>query len=383
MSLREAFEANFASGVEVGAAVSVFHKGREVCSLHGGFRDAEGKVPWDDDTLVLVWSATKGPAAACVLHAIQSAGLGLDHRIVDFWPEFGAEGKEDITLAHVLSHRAGLCALESTSADAFDHAGVIAAIESQPPATPVGTQSAYGPRVFGYVLDEIVRRLAGGETLGSYWRRVFGDPLGLDFWIGLPAAEHHRVATMLAARATDVANGSGDTFSKAFADPQSLTRRAFSTPGGMRGVAAMNTVSYREASLPATGGIGSATALARFYSMLSEECTNTGSGMFTPATTGWMTNRLAQGADLVLHQEMAFAAGFMMDPLDKEGRKIRALLGPSALAFGHAGAGGGLAFADPERQISFAYVMNRMEPGVLPKKRCLSLVEAVYRDLKI
>lgn len=380
-NLREAFEANFAAGIEVGASVSVFHEGREVCSLHGGFRDADRNVPWDADTLSLVWSATKGPSAACVLHAMQAAGVDLNTRVAEFWPEFAGGGKETITLSHVLSHRAGLCSLDSPTATAFDHAGVVAAIESQTPVTPVGSTSAYGPRVFGYLLDEIVRRLAGGEALGDYWRRGFAEPLELDFWIGLPALQHHRVATMLSARVEELASQASDPFSKAFSDPTSLTRRAFASPRGLGGVAAMNTAAYRSASLPAMGGIGSATALAHFYSALAEERFGHGSGLFSKQGTDWMTTRLVQGVDGVLQKEMAFAAGFMMDPLDAGDQKVRQLLGPSRSAFGHAGAGGGLAFADPERRIGFAYVMNKMEPGVLPNRRCLSLVEAAYRDL--
>ncbi len=380
--LIEAFEANFAAGVEVGASVSVFFEGREVCSLHGGHRDADRSMPWDADTLCLVWSATKGPSAACVLHAMQSAGVDLNTRVAAFWPEFAGGEKDEVTLAHVLSHRAGLCALESESATAFDHTSVVAAIESQRPVTSVGVASAYGPRVFGYLLDEIVRRLSGGEPLGSYWRRVFADPLNLDFWIGLPADQHHRAATMLSARVEELASQASDPFAKAFADPASLTRRAFASPRGLGGVAAMNTPAYRSASFPAMGGIGSATALARFYSALAEDCAIRGGALFSRLSTDWMTTRLTQGLDGVLQKEMSFAAGFMMDPLDTAGRKIRQLFGPSTSAFGHAGAGGGLAFADPERRIGFAYTMNKMEPGVLPKKRCLALVEAAYRDLE-
>jgi CubicO group peptidase (beta-lactamase class C family) len=379
--LLEAFEANFAAGLEVGASVSVFHKGHEICSLHGGFCDSDRTAPWDKNTLSLVWSATKGPSSSCVLHAMQAAKVDLTMRVAEFWPEFATGGKEEITLAHILSHRAGLCALDSTSATAFDRASVIAAIESQPPVAPIGTHSAYGPRIYGYLIDEIVRRLAEGEPLGDYWRRVFADPLGLDFWIGLPRQEHHRVATMLSARIDELPAQASDTFAKAFADPSSLTRRAFACPRGLGGVASMNTPPYREAHFPAMGGIGSASALARFYSILAEECSGRDDGIFMSTTRGWLNSRLVQGVDRVLQKEMAFAAGFMMDPLDGAGQKIRQLLGPTTSAFGHAGAGGGLAFADPEHRIGFAYVMNKMEPGVLPGKRCLSLVEAAYQDL--
>jgi CubicO group peptidase (beta-lactamase class C family) len=131
------------------------------------------------------------------------------------------------------------------------------------------------------------------------------------------------------------------------------------------------------------GGIGSAEALAKFYAMLAQGGRWNGREYLGPQASQWMRQRLTQGPDGVLQMETCFAAGFMMDPLNSSGQKIRSLLGPSRLAFGHAGAGGSLGFADPERGIGFAYVMNQMEPGVLPNDRCLSLVAAVYDDLKI
>jgi CubicO group peptidase (beta-lactamase class C family) len=375
--LRQAFEKNFTDGLEIGAALTVFRNGGEVISICSGFCDAARSVPWRDETMVLIWSATKGVSAACVLHAMQEGGAGLQTRVADFWPEFAQSGKDTLTLGHVLSHRAGLCTLDDASANILNRDSVVRAIEKQAPLLPVEAGPAYGPRIFGFVLDEILRRLSGGEALADYWRRVFAEPLGIDLWIGLPENLNHRVATILPPRGGRP--GAGDElFARSFADPESLTRRAFSSLKGISGISAMNAPEIRAASLPSMGGIASAQALAKFYAMLAAGGTWGGRAFFKKETLAWMSTRLTQGFDPVLQRELSFSAGFMMDPIGGDGKKIRSLLGPSPSAFGHAGAGGSLGFADPEQGIGFAYVMNQMASGVLPDERCTALVRSLY-----
>ena len=376
-AVEEAFRRNFDEGLEVGAALCVFESGEEVLSLHGGFRDAARQEPWEESTIVLVWSATKAPASACALHAIHEAGLDLETPVAEIWTEFAQSGKEKLTLGHVMTHRAGLCALDDPSANLLDRESVVSAIERQRPQLPPEAGPAYAPRVFGFLLDEIVRRLAGGESLGARWRRVFAEPLGLDFWIGLPESEHHRVATMLAPKPGPPAKAD-ELFLKAFTNSSSLTRRAFASPAGLAAASAMNAPEVRSASLPAMGGIGSARALAKFFAMLASGGTCQGREFLNPEILDWIAGPATQGFDPVLQREMAFAAGFTRDPVDAIGKKIRSMLGPSTAAFGHAGAGGSLAFADPERNLGFAYVMNQMELGVLPHERCQSLVRALF-----
>lgn len=368
-----AFEQNFASRGELGASVCVWQDGREVISLAGGWRDRHESQPWTEDTTVLVWSATKGPAAACVLHAMQTRGVDLTTRVAEVWPEFAAAGKERITFAQALSHSAGLPVLD-VGASVFDHAAVAAAIAAQAPHWTPGTAHGYAPRLFGYFLDEVVRRLSGA-TLGTYWRTHFAEPLGLDFWIGLPTEQHSRVASIFPAKS---APPKGDRFYTAFATPGSFTIRAFGSPAGLQSVAAMNSPEAREASLPGFGGIGTARALAKFYAMLANGGTLDGRVFFQQDTLAWMSTPLAQGDDRVLLMDTAFAAGFQCDPISPTGEKTRTLFGLSLRAFGHPGAGGSHAFADPEHRIAFAYVMNQMEPGVMPGPKALGLIEALY-----
>src|ERR1700732_4573574 len=193
------FEENFQKLGELGAAVSVWQHGKSIVDLCGGFRDAHRAVPWSDDTLVLIWSATKGLGSACVLHVLQERKIDIEQRVAEFWPEFAQAGKENITLAQLLSHQAGLCALDR-QVDVLDYAAVIDALEKQKPLWPPGTAHGYHARTFGFLLDELVRRIAD-KTSSDYLREKFAEPLKLDLWIGLPEKENSRAATIYPAKA--------------------------------------------------------------------------------------------------------------------------------------------------------------------------------------
>ena len=370
--IAELFRENFTCFGDLGASVSVWQDGREIVSLADGWRDRQQTAPWIAETPVLVWSATKGPAAACVLHAMQERGIALHTPVADVWPEFAQRGKERVTFAQALSHQSGVPVLDR-AVSVFDHSAVAEAIAVQQPHWEPGTAHGYGPRLYGFLLDELVRRMTG-QTLGSYWRGTFAEPLGLDFWIGVPPAMADSVAQIHPPKTAPPK----DRFYSAFVTPGSFTLRAFGSPAGLHSVASMNTPEGRTASLPGFGGIGTARALAKFYAMLACGGVFDGRTYFQPATLGWMMTTLVQSDDRVLLTENAFSAGFMRDPLSSDGGKIRALFGPSQSAFGHPGAGGSHAFADPESRITFAYVMNQMEPGVLPGPKALRLVEAIY-----
>jgi CubicO group peptidase (beta-lactamase class C family) len=367
--VRAAFEENFRRGGEIGAAVCVWQDGHEVLSLTAGSRDVAGTEPWTDDTLVFLWSATKGPAAAAALHALQEAEVSLDAPVASVWPEFAAAGKDRLSFADLLAHRAGLAVLEADGLDVADLEGVAAALAAQPPNWPLGTAHGYAPRTFGFLLDGLVRRLAG-VSLGTYWRRVFGGPLDLDLWIGLPEELDHRVARMHAAKASDLKEPG--PFEHALADAGSLTARSFARPAGLSAAAATNRPEVWRRENPSFGAIGNARALAHFYGHLAA------GALFRGPWREALTRRVSNGPDLILRQPSAFSAGFMMDPVDDRGGKLRATLGPALDAFGHPGAGGSLGFADPENAIGFAYVMNRMEHGVLREIRPARLVRALY-----
>jgi CubicO group peptidase (beta-lactamase class C family) len=365
------FRENFEKFGELGAAVSIWQNGKPVVDLYDGFCDARHEKPWEVNTLVLVWSATKGIGSACVLHVLQEGGIGTDRIVAEFWPEFAQAGKEKITLAQLLSHQAGLCALDAR-VDMLDYGAVIRALEVQKPLWLPGTAHGYHARTFGFLLDELVRRIAG-KTLSQYWREVFAQPLNLDLWIGLPEKENPRVATVYA-----VKGGRPPEPKQFYSDlrtPGTLARKTFTSPYGLNSVSAMNTPENRARPIVSFGGIGSASALAKFYFMLANGGKLDGQTFFSEETITWMTTNLVDGMDRVFQIPTAFSAGFMKDPRNT----ARRLFGPSRNAFGHPGAGGSHAFADPENRISFAYVMNQMEQSLLPNEKSLRLVDEVYR----
>lgn len=377
--IRAHFEGNFSERGELGAAVSVWQDGREVLSLAGGrCAKTPDAPPFTADTPVLVWSATKGPASTCVLHVLATDGIPLTTPVAALWPEFAQHGKGEITLSQLLSHSAGLAALDDpATVDVRDHDAVADALAVQTTNWPPGTAHGYHPRTFGFLLDEIIRRQRPGQTLGGYWREHFAEPHNLDFWIGLPpdTAAAGRVATIYPAQ---LPSRLGERppeqaeFYRALADPASLTRRAFVSPSGLHQVSAMNAPENRARELPSFGGIGTAGALAKFYSLLAA-----GALLPEPARN-WPWTPLTDGADEILRLPTAFSAGFMMDPRGSgDGNKLRQLFGPGVRAFGQPGAGGSHAFGDPDRALGFAYVMNAMESGVLPNERSLGLVRAL------
>jgi CubicO group peptidase (beta-lactamase class C family) len=365
------FEENFARFSELGAAISVWQNGQPLLNLHGGFRDAKRERPWTADTIVLFWSATKGLGSACLLHLLQERAIDLDRRVAEFWPEFAQSGKNEITLTQLLSHQGGLCALDA-KVDVLDYDAVIDALEKQTALWSPGTAHGYHARTFGFLIDELVRRI-GGITVSRYWRRVFGEPLHLDIWIGLPESEQERAATIYAAKAGGTATPA--KFYQDLVTPGTLARKAFTSPSGFQSVSAMNSRENRARPIVSFGGIGSATSLAKFYAMLANGGELDGHRFFTENTIAQMTTTLVSGLDRVFQIPTAFSSGFMKDPPDA----TRRIFGPSSLAFGHPGAGGSHAFADPDHKISFAYVMNQMEQSLLPNEKSLRLVDAIYR----
>ena len=372
--LKPLFHENFEKFGELGAAVSIWQDGKPVVDLYGGFCDARHEKPWKPDTLVLVWSATKGIGTACVLHVLQEHGINVDRRVAEFWPEFAQVGKERVTLAQLLSHQAGLCALDAR-VDILDYCAVIRALELQKPLWPPGTAHGYHARTFGFLLDELVRRIAG-TALSEYWREMFAQPLGLDLWIGLPEKENQRVATVYAAK-----SGKPPEPKQFYSDlvtPGTLARKTFSSPYGLKSVSEMNNPAIRAQPIVSFGGIGSAFALAKFYCMLANGGQLDGHTFFSEETITWMTTTLADGMDRVFQIPTAFSAGFMKDPRNA-GRR---LFGRSPIAFGHPGAGGSHTFADPENRLSFAYVMNQMEQSLLPNEKSLRLVDAIYSSVE-
>lgn len=363
----DVFERNFRERGEIGASVSIWCDGVEYLSLGEGWCEKEQTRSWTVDTLIPVYSATKGPAAATLLMALEEKGLGADTAVREIWEKFPLK---DATFAQLLSHQCGLAVLDH-AADIRNHDEVVAAIEMQHPYWIPGEGHGYHPRTFGALVDQPVRLLTG-RTLGQYWREVIADPCGLDFWIGLGEKEWPRVATLYPGKASPSDLEAG--FYKEFNTPRSLTRRAFSSPRGLQAVHEMNQPAAWSAGLPAMGGIGTASALAKFYQIAGGMIP----GPLPPKVLAALSSHQSTSDDKILLKQTSFTCGCQQDPLDEGGKKMRSLYGESIEAFGHPGAGGSHAFVDPISGISFAYTMNQMEMSVMPGLKCTEMVDALY-----
>lgn len=342
-----------------GAALALYQRDRCILSLYGG--KASPSKPWTATTPCLIWSASKGIASACLLHALQEHSIALEAPVAALWPEFAANGKEKISLAQLLSHQAGLAAMNIQGLSIIDHESIIAALASQAPNWDIiAGGHGYGARTFGFLLDEIIRRMTG-MTLSQYWNQTFREPLNLDLWFGFPEDRLGDVATVIAPKTPPTPSD----FSRAFANPSSLTRRALSEPGGILTPSVMNTPAMRRASIPSLGAIATADALARFYALLANQ-----NSFFREATHLHMQRTLSRGLDFTLLEPTSFSAGFMSN---HDG-----VYGPSATAFGHPGAGGSLGFADPESGLGLAFIPSAMHPGALPGPRTQKLLHSLY-----
>lgn len=363
----EVCERNFRTRGELGASVSIWCDGKEVLSCGHGWCEREQTRVWTRATLVPVYSATKVPAAATLLLALASRGLNEDTPVREVWPRFPVAAA---SFSQLLSHQCGLSALDQR-ASVYDHPGVVRAIEAQTPAWVLGDGHGYHPRTFGTLVDEPVRRLTG-LPLGGYWREMIAGPLDLDFWIGLPESEWPRVARLYPGKAgkDDLA----DAFLKQLTVSGSFTRRAFASPRGLHAIHDMNEPRAWAAGLPALGGVGTASALAKFYQAVIGAIP----GPLPPRVCQALATPQSAGEDRVLLRPTVFTCGAQQDPCDAAGRKISRIYGPSLAAFGHPGAGGSHGLGDPATGISFAYVMNQMDVSMMPGVKCLELVEALF-----
>lgn len=358
-----AFANNFTAHGEVGAACAIYRRGRPVVDLWGGLADADSGRPWERDTVALVFSTAKGPTATCIHRLVEAGRLDVDAPVAAYWPEFGCNGKEQVTTRQVLSHQAGLAAVDGdlTLAQVLAWDPVVEAIAAQAPNWEPGTAHGYHARSFGWILGELVRRITG-DSLGRYLAREIADPLGLRFWIGLPRQELSHCATLVPPE------GGSDAVA-ALLGADSLTARVMSGPSGLFGYNEMwNREEVLRAEMPSSNGVGDARSLARFYAALLDEVD--GVRLLGPGQLAEACERQVCGPDKVIFRETCFGLGFGLQPFLAPGAGPR--------AFGHPGAGGAMAFADPDAGLGFAYVMNAMKFDLEGDPRSTELIRAAY-----
>jgi CubicO group peptidase (beta-lactamase class C family) len=356
-AVREAFAANFEAGVELGARFALAIDGEIVIDLMGGFADRAQTVPFGPDTLTPVFSTTKAMAALMIARLVSQGRLDYGATVASLWPEFAAEGKETLTVGQVLSHQGGLCGLPGPlePRDWLDWDGICRRLAAMAPLWPPGSASGYHPVTFGYLAGEIFRRV-DGRTLGRALREDIAGPLGLDLWIGLPDAEHARVAEVRRPPAMPDLGPMTEPKRLAF-----FTKWA--SPGGV------SAADYRRAEIPSANGHATAPALARLMAILACDGCVDGREILAPGVGAVAAAQQIAGRDLVLPYDMSWGAGFIRN----EGLW---LYGPGTQTLGHSGWGGSCAFADPERRISGAYVMNRQSAELIADSRARRLIEA-------
>ena len=373
-AVREAFAENFARHGEVGAAVAVTVDGRPVVDLWAGYADAARTRPWERDTIVNVYSTTKGMTTICAHRLVDQGKLDIDAPVARYWPDFGQAGKADLPVRYLLTHQAGLPAVkEPLPPDAlYSWETMTRALAAQEPWWEPGARHGYHAITFGYLVGEVVRRISG-KSLGTYFREEVAEPLGIDFHIGLDARHDSRTAEMIPAPPPPP--DQPNMFEEMLKNPDSMQAKAFMNPPVAMDRGTVNSREWRGAEIPAGNGHTTARALARVYGALSRGGEVDGVRVLSSEAIGRATVEQVNGEDAVLTLDSRFGLGFMLPgPL--------AYMGPNPRAFGHPGAGGSLGFADPDAKVGFGYTMNQMFMGAgLADPRWAPMIDAVYEAL--
>ncbi len=371
--VKDAFAASFENGAEVGAAVAVTIDGKPVVDLWGGHADAERTRPWTRDTIVNVYSTTKGLTAICAHRLVDQGKLRLDEPVAKYWPEFAAGGKSELPVRFLLSHRAGLPAVRRPlEPDAlFQWNTICGALAEQEPWWAPGARHGYHALTFGYLVGEVIRRITA-KSPGTYFRDELAEPLGLDAHIGLDAKHDARTADMIPAPPPPP--DQPNPFLEAMKNPEGVAAKTFMNPNVLMRRGLVNSREWRAAEIPAGNGHSTARALARLYGALARGGEVDGYRVLEAESIVRCHSEQSYGRDEVLGLSTRFGLGFMMSQPGAE-------LGPSPRAFGHPGAGGSLGFADPDRKIGFGYVMNKMQGGLLIDTRVQRLIGALYESL--
>ena len=372
---RDAFENNFAQGLELGAAFSAYHRGEKVVDLWGGIADETTGRPWTEDTMEVVFSTTKGVTAICAHKLAQEGKLDFDAPVAKYWPEFAQNGKADIPVSYLISHQAGLAWVDepTTPEEVFAWEPVIRALERATPIWEPGTEHGYHATTYGWLVGEVIKRITG-MSVGTYFRQAIADPLHLDFWIGLPESEEPRVARLSGGVAPSTDDPEAAKLLEQFMGPHTELGKALFSPGNALGATDIyNTRALHGAEIPAAGGIGDARSIARLYAACVSEVD--GIRILTPDEVKLAATQQTKGPNrILLGLDLQFGLGFIIPS------SMITLGQPNS--FGHFGAGGSVGWADPDAEFGFGYVMNKMSMGLAGDTRSADLVNACYAAVK-
>ena len=347
-AVRDAFESVLARPGEAGAAFAAVVDGVPVVDLWAGVRHRDPAMPWQEDTVQLLFSGTKGMVAACLLLLLDRGRISLDHPVSQYWPEFGASGKSDVLVRHLVSHQAGLPFVDPlpTQEEATDPLLMAERLARQAPAWPPGESITYHALTYGWLCDGLIRHV-DGRSSGRFFADEIASPMELDAWIGLPKGKDRSVATML--RAPDYEYALGE----ATAAQREMLTRVYGGSGLTGDYFPWNDAATLRAEIPAVNGVASARAMARLYGCLARGGELDGVRLVSPATVRLAYAPLGAGLDRLTHEPIAFSTGF-------EIQSELQWYGPAVQAFGHSGAGGSVHGAWPHLRTGFSYAMNLM-----------------------
>jgi CubicO group peptidase (beta-lactamase class C family) len=364
--VRAAFERNFTDLGDLGASVAVVVDGETVVDLWGGHLDHSRTTEWQRDSIVNVYSTTKGMVALCAHMLVDRGQLDLDAPVARYWPEFAAAGKERIPVSMLLNHKAGMAAFRDriTLDELCDWDGACARLAGQEAWWEPGTATGYHAVTYGFLVGEVIRRI-DGRSVGRFFAEEVADPLDVDFHIGLPVSEHHRVAPL--ADPPGVDNGpAGFTAALPEIGRAAMGNQPVSTK-------ISNSASWRSAEIPGANGHGNARALARVYGVLACDGERDGVRLLGREAIDRAREPQNSGMNLVLGMELEWRLGFMSNTAGS--------YGPSPTAFGHGGMGGSHGFADTDSRVGFSYTQNEIRLGADPDLRSYLLAQAVYASL--
>ena len=360
------FEDAVESGFDTGANIAIEHEGKMVVNLIGGYKDREGTDPWTNETILNVFSTTKAITAICIARLVDQGKLDLSNNVSEYWPEYACEGKENTKVSDFLCHRAGMFGFQGGMPNfaLSDWESWTNALANQAPFREPGSSQGYHALTYGWLVGEILRRV-DGRSVGTYFEQEIAEPFGIDFKIGLSDEDLVRCADILPDAASESMILKILPYMPDFLLPDQLKLIKQILKGGDYKVAFQsfedqnltNTNEWRQAEIPSANGHGTAESLAKLFGILSTGCERDGKRIFSQDTLRYCLNPLSKGPDTVLFgAEINIGVGF---DLGLGMTTIGQAPHPKSI-FGHCGVGGSVAFGDPENQIGYGFLCNRM-----------------------
>ncbi len=362
----EVFASHFESGEDLGASFALSKDGEVVLDIWAGFLDQAKTEPWQEDSIVNVYSSTKTVSFLCSLVLADRGELDFDAPVSRYWPEFAQNGKDNVLVWHLMDHAAGLSGMDVPvqGSDLYDWEKITTLLAEQKPWWEPGTASAYHALTQGYLIGEVTRRITG-QTMGEFLQAEIAGPLGADFFIGVPDEALARVGDLVVPPETSGNIQMND-------DPDSIGARTFANPAAKAEESL--TRAWRQAEIPAANGHGNARSLVRLQTPLANGGSAFGVNLVSEATAASIMRPRISGTDMALGMPVTFGLGFALNdgPIP---------LSPNPNSCYWAGWGGSTIMVDQDAHVVVSFAMNKMFPSLIGDTRSYENTQAAYQDL--